>query len=119
MSDWIVELKRLGELRDAGVLTEVEFQSEKMRIMSTRGTASGFAEIRSSPQHVDSYPPSDIDHTGGQDTQSWETQATIGPEENETFARSQDFAGAPTQSPKTPINRIGSYRILGLLGKVG
>lgn len=33
-TDRIAQLKELGELRDAGVLTEEEFQQEKQRILS-------------------------------------------------------------------------------------
>ena len=97
MSDWIAELKRLGELRDAGVLTESEFLSEKSRIMNQRPmTNSGIFE--------------------DEDPQEWSTLATSSG--NLTMPLVKEFANAP-QVNVDSMNRIGSYRIISVLGKGG
>ena len=45
MTDWMEELEHLGELRDKGLLTEKEFESERVKIISSAtDTASPMAE---------------------------------------------------------------------------
>ena len=95
--DWIGDLRKIGELRDMGLLTESEFQTEKTRILSTRLDAAVVSQ--------QSTRIADEDEQENDD--AWETLAG-GVSENEIFDVS------PYEYSED--ERIGSYKILGELG---
>jgi serine/threonine protein kinase/formylglycine-generating enzyme required for sulfatase activity len=109
MNDWIAELKRLGELRDAGVLTEAEFLSGKDRILRegegqpiSRGTTGS-------------------GNTTQNDLEEWSTIAGVTGSNSTMPVLSELSIGDHTNPPEmnAPLTRIGSYRVLDLLGKGG
>ena len=95
--DWISDLRKIGELRDLGLLTEDEFQDEKTRILSTRAT-----------QETVSQQSTQIATDDGEEMDGvWETLAGDS-SDNAIF----DVSPYELQEDE----RIGSYKILGELG---
>jgi serine/threonine protein kinase/formylglycine-generating enzyme required for sulfatase activity len=95
--DWISDLRKIGELRDLGLLTEDEFQDEKTKILSTRVNAETVSQ-----------QSTQIATDDGQEMDGvWETLAGDN-SENAIF----DVSPYELQEDE----RIGSYKILGELG---
>ena len=47
MNDRLAQLAKLGELKNAGVLTDAEFEEQKARILSQLSGAAGFNSVAS------------------------------------------------------------------------
>ena len=95
MSDWIEEIKKIASLKEQGVLSEIEFQQAKLRILSERDQAPKTDQTR---------------------PEVWQTIAA----NQNTIPGVQEWKdNQSSASPKVGGHRIGSYNIQGEIGQGG
>jgi|GEM_PF-1239792 len=90
MSDWIAELKNLGELKKQGILSEAEFQQAKQRLLDER-------DYKTAKESVSAI-------------ENVQTQAPVSKKNSADISQITDYAKE---------GKIGSYKIFEVLGKGG
>ena len=136
MLNWIEELKKLGELHQEGILSAEEFQAAKKKLLSQKddppaaGTDGG--KDHSSPSSSSSGIKNSLDADSTnpvpyqQSVRVPTRNSSVSGKENSDFSQGDvtgddSFEGVSEDDfpmeDDTPLESLGSYDILGLLGR--